>query len=140
MILLNRHLMNRTPIDAGALYQEHCAKCHGGDGRAKTFRGFVTFAQNLTNPHWQALVKDAHLSDAIKKGPGLMPGYDETFSQQEIEALVRFVRSLKVSEENSDQPITGVPHGGEKSVNDSKRAWSIAVENGEFVPRGVFFL
>ena len=91
-------------IDAGALYQEHCAKCHGGDGRAKTFRGFVTFAQNLTNPHWQALVKDAHLSDAIKKGPGLMPGYDETFSQQEIEALVRFVRSLKVSEENSDQP------------------------------------
>ena len=91
----------QATIDAGALFQEHCAKCHGDDGRAHNFRGILLFAQNLTNPHWQTLVKDEQLSDAIKEGPGLMPSFGNTLSQGEIDALVDFIRSLKIAGENS---------------------------------------
>ncbi len=94
VLSLHEFTIAQESIDARELYRENCAKCHGDDGRARTFRGYLTFAQNLTNPHWQALVDDDYISDAIKKGPGLMPGFEKKFSQAEIEALVGLVRNL----------------------------------------------
>jgi len=88
--------------EAAGMFQKHCAKCHGEDGRADTWRGFLTFARDLTDPDWQALVKDEHILEAIKDGPGLMPGFGERFSAGEMEALMRLVRDLKETPPRQD--------------------------------------
>ncbi len=54
--------------DASKLFNDNCAKCHGKDGRAKTFRGRMVRARNLTNAKWQARVTDDHIVETIKKG------------------------------------------------------------------------
>jgi len=33
--------------DGAALYRQHCVKCHGSDGRAATWRGYLYFARDL---------------------------------------------------------------------------------------------
>lgn len=50
---------NHDKIDASELFNQNCAKCHGKDGRAKTFRGKPAGARNLTVAKWQASVTDA---------------------------------------------------------------------------------
>ncbi len=81
-------------IDAGTLFKEHCAKCHGKDGRAKTFRGKLMGARNLTDEKWQAGETDEEIKEAIMKGPELMPSFEGKLTPAEIEAMVGYVRSL----------------------------------------------
>ncbi len=81
--------------DAATLFDKNCAKCHGKDGRAKTTRGKMVGARNLTDADWQAKETDDEILAAIKKGPGAMPSFEKKLSQAEIESLVAFVRSLK---------------------------------------------
>jgi mono/diheme cytochrome c family protein len=81
-------------VDARALFAESCAKCHGTDGRAKTFRGRLLGAQNLTEAKWQTISTDQEITAAIKTGPKAMPAFEKKLSQAEIAALVAYVRSL----------------------------------------------
>lgn len=90
-------------VDARMLYDKHCARCHGSDGRAKTFRGFLTGAHNLANPKWQEIVTDEEIINALKKGPGPMPSFEKQFSPAEFEALVVFVRGLKARSQTSQE-------------------------------------
>jgi mono/diheme cytochrome c family protein len=83
------------PSEPAALFDRHCAKCHGRDGRAKRFRGQVTGARNLTDPKWQDRVTDEQIAAAIKRGPGAMPSFEKKLSQAEIDALVGYVRHFK---------------------------------------------
>src|SRR5690242_19191148 len=64
-------------IVASELFNQNCAKCHGKDGRAKTFRGRLVGAQNLADPEWQSAATDERMSDAIKKGPKAMPSFEK---------------------------------------------------------------
>ena len=82
-------------VDARALFNKNCAKCHGIDGRAKTFHGRLVGAQNFTDEQWKANVTDKEMSDAIKKGPKAMPAFEKKLSQAEINALVAYVHSFK---------------------------------------------
>ena len=85
----------KDKVDAQALFNENCAKCHGVDGRARTFHGRLVGAQNFTDEKWRANVTDEDMSDAIKKGPKAMPAFEKKLSQAEIDALVAYVRSFK---------------------------------------------
>jgi len=85
----------KDKVDAHALFNENCAKCHGMDGRAKTLHGRLVGAQNFTDEKWRANVTDEEMSDAIKKGPKAMPAFEKKLSQAEIDALVAYVRSFK---------------------------------------------
>jgi mono/diheme cytochrome c family protein len=82
-------------IDAGKLFDKYCKKCHGQDGRAKTFKGKLVGARDLTNYRWQANISDAEIGESIRKGPKAMPAYEEKLSSAEIETLVGYVRGLK---------------------------------------------
>jgi mono/diheme cytochrome c family protein len=84
----------KDKVDAPALFKENCAKCHGMDGRAKTFHGRLVGAQNFTDAKWQANVTEEEMSDAIKKGPKAMASFEQKLSQAEIDALVAYVRSF----------------------------------------------
>ena len=85
-------------LDASTLFEQNCAKCHGKDGRAKTVRGKMVGARNLTNPNWQAKVTDEQIAAAIRTGPKAMPSFAKKFSQAEIDSLVAYVRTLKGQE------------------------------------------
>jgi mono/diheme cytochrome c family protein len=85
----------KDKVDAAVLFKENCAKCHGMDGRAKTFHGRLVGAQNFTDAKWRTNVTDEEMSNAIKKGPEAMPAFEKKLSQAEIDALVAYVRSFK---------------------------------------------
>jgi mono/diheme cytochrome c family protein len=81
-------------VDAPGLFAENCATCHGRDGRAKTFHGWLLGAQNLTDARWQTATPDAEIIRAIKTGPKLMPAFQKKLSAAEIEALAAHVRTF----------------------------------------------
>jgi cytochrome c6 len=81
--------------DARATYNAKCANCHGRDGRSKTARGRRTHARDLTDANWQNDVNDERLFNSIHNGRGKMPAFKKSLSENEIEALVAFVRRLR---------------------------------------------
>ena len=85
----------REKVDAPALFNENCATCHGKDGRAKTFHGWLVGAQNFTDARWQITTTDAEIAKAIKTGPRVMPAFEKKLSAAEIEALAAYVRTFK---------------------------------------------
>ncbi|HNR11985.1 MAG TPA: c-type cytochrome [Thermodesulfobacteriota bacterium] len=90
-------------VIAGKLFKEKCAQCHGEDGRARTFRGFVFGAQNLADAEWQQKSTDDEIIEAIKKGPGFMPAFDKEFTQSELETLTIFIRNFKETEKDEKE-------------------------------------
>ena len=82
-------------VEARALFAESCVKCHGVDGRAKTFRGWLLGAQNFTDPIWQGTTTDDEITKAIRTGPKAMPAFGHKLSVAEIAALAAFVRTFK---------------------------------------------
>lgn len=79
------------------LYQDHCRKCHGGDGTARTARGYLYFAQDLTSPAWQASRSDDDIFRLISDSPGWwssMPAYRKRLTGAERRALVQAVRAF----------------------------------------------
>lgn len=83
--------------DAITLYQENCAKCHGANGQARTTRGYMFFAKNLTNANWQKGISDEELYNVISNGPGwysVMPAFRKSLSEAERRQLVTVVRSF----------------------------------------------
>ena len=84
------------PGDAKATFDAQCAKCHGKDGRARTFKSkHFVHARDLTNAQWQAEVTDERLFNSITKGKGKMPAFGKKLPEDQIDALVRYVRQLK---------------------------------------------
>lgn len=82
-------------VDARGLFDENCVVCHGKNGRARTFHGWLVGAQNLTDPQFQADTSDAQMIHAIKTGPSVMPAFEKKLSEAEIEALAKYVRSFR---------------------------------------------
>ncbi len=82
-------------VDARALFVENCATCHGKNGRAHTFHGWLVGAQNLTKANWQTNTADDEIVYAIKTGPSVMPAFEKKLSPSEIDALARYVRTFK---------------------------------------------
>ena len=80
---------------AAEWYAKKCASCHGKDGRAKTFKGKLKHTRDLTDPEWQDRASDERIFNSIMNGKGKMPAFGKKFSEQEVNALVTYVRSLK---------------------------------------------
>jgi cytochrome c553 len=81
--------------DPNFLFTRNCASCHGKDGRAKTFKAKFNHAQDLVNANWQASITDEHMLFSILRGKGRMPAFRKKLSENEIAALVTYVRMLK---------------------------------------------
>lgn len=86
---------NVSARSAAELYTKTCASCHGKDGRARTFKAKRNHARNLSDHEWQGRVSDERIFNSIMNGKGKMPAYRKKFSEQEIDALVTYVRALK---------------------------------------------
>lgn len=80
--------------EAKRVFKQKCAKCHGQDGGGNNY-GQIIGATNLTDPEWQQRVDDKRLINSIKHGRGQMPGFGEKLSEEQITALMLYVRTLK---------------------------------------------
>ena len=85
---------SKDKVDARGLFVENCAKCHGEDGHAKTFRGKLTHAQDFTSAKWKSSVKPEDLVHTIQNGQEKMPAFQGKLSQAEIEALADYVQTF----------------------------------------------
>ena len=100
IILLSISILIAAPLSARAAdaktnWDNNCAQCHGKDGRADTKIGKTVSAKNLTDPKVQAAFTDAAATQTIKVGMKAMPAFGGKLSDDEIKALVAYVRSLK---------------------------------------------
>ena len=78
--------------DAGALWAQHCASCHGKDGSGTTTMGKKLGLKDYTKEQG---FSDAEAANVIKNGKGKMKGYKDKISDADVKALVAYVRSLK---------------------------------------------
>lgn len=83
-----------SATDGFALYEQHCAKCHGKSGKADTWRGRLSFAENFTDARFQQNESNDDILAAINRGPGVMPAFEEKLSLDERRALVQVLRSF----------------------------------------------
>jgi cbb3-type cytochrome c oxidase subunit III len=78
-----------------ALFKQHCAKCHGKDGRGQTAEGEITGAQDFTDPDWQSTVEEQRMINSITHGRGQMPAFEKKLSKEQIKSLAAFVFTFK---------------------------------------------
>jgi cytochrome c6 len=78
--------------DAGALWAQHCASCHGKDGSGNTAMGKKLGVKDYSKDQG---FSDAEAINIIKNGKGKMKAYKDKLSDADIKALVAYVRSLK---------------------------------------------
>jgi mono/diheme cytochrome c family protein len=86
--------------DAKENWEKNCTKCHGADGKGKTKMGEKVGVKDYTDAKVQADLKDDAMTKAIKDGvkdgdKTKMKGFGETLSDDEIKALVKYVRDFK---------------------------------------------
>lgn len=80
---------------AAEVYAKYCTSCHGKDGRAKTLKAKFNRARDLTDRAWQDDASDERLYNSIMNGKRSMPAFSKKLWEQEVEALVSYVRALK---------------------------------------------
>jgi len=86
--------------DAKANWDANCAQCHGKDGKADTKMGKTLNAKDLTDAKVQSEFTDAKATQSIKEGvkengKTTMKAFGGKLSDDEIKALVAYVRTLK---------------------------------------------
>lgn len=87
LVLLLLPTLSQAAIDGGALFQQHCAACHGANGN-----GGVGVPLSL--PDFQYSVTNEYLTTTIRIGrPGrVMPAFTQ-LSDAEVQAIVKHIRS-----------------------------------------------
>lgn len=85
---------------AKAIYAKDCAKCHGHDGKGKTFMGRRLHCKDYTDPKVQKELKDADAIKAIEKGfknkaGKLVMRPAKGLKEADIKALVAYMRKFK---------------------------------------------
>jgi mono/diheme cytochrome c family protein len=88
-----------TAIDAEKIFMHECKDCHGEDGR-----GRMHGQPDFTNAKWQANVTDELIFKVIKFGREPMPFYLDALSDDQINALVRYIRGLARGAGESARP------------------------------------
>jgi mono/diheme cytochrome c family protein len=107
-LLLSSGLRAADEPDAAAIFKQKCSMCHGPDGK-----GFAAIkTPDFTDPKVQASITDQQIQETIENGKKgtPMPPFKDKLKEDEIQAMVKFIRSL-----NSDKNANG-----DKSKNGKK--------------------
>jgi cytochrome c oxidase cbb3-type subunit 3 len=86
--------------DGSTIYKQKCSMCHGMDG--KGFSAIKT--PDLTDPKWQASNSDKEMTAVVKSGKKgtPMPAFADKLKDDEIQAVVKFIRGFNSSKKKSD--------------------------------------
>jgi cytochrome c6 len=95
LVLLGCMMVARPALadDAGAVYKSKCQVCHGPDGKGSA-AGQKLGVKDIHGPEIDKQT-DAELIAITKQGKGKMPAYDKKIPDDQIAALVKFMRGLK---------------------------------------------
>ncbi len=98
--LLAAGALSAHAADAKETWEKNCAKCHGPDGKGDTKMGKKLEVKDYTDAKVQAGMKDEEMVKAIKEGvksgdTTKMKGFGDTLSDDDIKALVGYIRSFK---------------------------------------------
>jgi mono/diheme cytochrome c family protein len=96
LMLLPTSIVRANPVPdsaaSSATFRTKCAMCHGQDGGGSEV-GKSMNVPDLRSPVVQKL-PDAQLAQIISDGKGGMPQFKNSLSEDQIHALVTYVRSL----------------------------------------------
>jgi cytochrome c6 len=84
---------NKNAGKGQEIFQEQCVGCHGPDGHAQTDMGKKVGAADLTSDAVQHQ-SDSQLEKVVKGGKKKMPAFGEKLSDDDIHALIAYVRTL----------------------------------------------
>ena len=76
--------------DAAALYKAKCQACHGPDGK-----GTPAGQKMGAKPFSESKGSDKELADITKNGKNKMPKFDGKLTDDQINELVKYVKTLK---------------------------------------------
>jgi mono/diheme cytochrome c family protein len=85
--------------DLGAqVYAQRCVLCHGatGHGDGPAAASLNPHPRNHTDGSYMNTRTDAQLLEVIRHGKGAMPAWGSVLSEEEIQAVLKHVRSLAV--------------------------------------------
>jgi cytochrome c553 len=82
-----------------ANWKEHCAQCHGEDGRGRTPQGRKLKLLDYTDPKVQEKFTDAEMikitQEGVRQGTRvLMKPYKDVLNDEEIKELVAYIRKF----------------------------------------------
>src|SRR5467141_1303763 len=77
---------------AASTYKRNCVSCHGQDGRGSTVGKSLHTADFHSAQVQQQ--SDAQLAGVVAEGRGNMPAFGTRLSKDQIDALVRYIRTL----------------------------------------------
>jgi cbb3-type cytochrome c oxidase subunit III len=84
-----------SAADGTALFTNKCALCHEKNGAGKA-NWRAKGQPDLRDPNWQKGHTDAQIADSIRNGKEkFMPAFKGKLSDQEITAVVAYIRTLK---------------------------------------------
>jgi mono/diheme cytochrome c family protein len=96
LMLLPTSIVRASPVPdsaaSSATFRTKCAMCHGQDGGGSEV-GKSMNVPDLRSPVVQKL-PDAQLAQIISDGKGGMPQFKNSLSEDQIHALVTYIRSL----------------------------------------------
>jgi mono/diheme cytochrome c family protein len=77
---------------AATIYKTNCVSCHGQDGRGSA----VGKSLHAADFHSAQVLQqsDAQLAGVIAEGRGNMPAFGPRLSKDQIDALVKYIRTL----------------------------------------------
>ena len=93
-----------TSLSAADLQEnwtKHCGSCHGKDGKGLTKAGKMANVKDFTDPKYQESFTDEQAYRQIKEGmkdkagKEKMKPFGDKLTDEEIKAIVAFVRGLK---------------------------------------------
>jgi cytochrome c6 len=95
LVLLGVVMISRPAMadDVEALYKSKCQVCHGADGKGSAV-GQKLGVRDFHSPD-VAKESDADLLKITKEGKGKMPKFEGKLTDDQIKALIKYIRSLK---------------------------------------------
>jgi cytochrome c553 len=92
-------VVSASAADVKETWDKSCKKCHGAEGKGDTTMGKKLEIKDLTDAKVQASLKDDEMFKAIKEGvkdgDKVRMKAIEGLSDEEIKAMVAYVRTLK---------------------------------------------
>jgi cytochrome c553 len=92
-------VVSASAADVKETWAKDCAKCHGPDGKGDTKMGKKLEIKDFTDAKYQDSLKDEAMLKAIKEGvkdgDKVRMKAAEGLSDEEIKAMVAYVRTLK---------------------------------------------
>ena len=82
-------------------WTKNCVSCHGKDGKGDTKAGRTAGVKDFTDPKYQETLKDDKMAKQIKegmkddKGKELMKAFGDKVNDEEIKALIEYVKKFK---------------------------------------------